>query len=111
MSAEPGRRVRAYTNAIVRHRRSIMLLSVVLALGAGKVAASLPVYADFSYLLPPNAESVQHLRALEKRARVLGTAMLAVRSADPERRRGAALAVLGRVRALPQDASRCLQVA
>ena len=104
MSAEPGRRVRAYTNAIIRHRRSIMLLSVVLALGAGKVAASLPVYADFSYLLPPNAESVQHLRALEKRARVLGTAMLAVRSADPERRRGAALAVLGRVRALPQDA-------
>ena len=48
------------------------------------------VLADFSYLLPQSASSVQDLRAIEKRARVIGTAMVVVESPDPVHRKQAA---------------------
>src|SRR3954471_16947585 len=86
-------RLRRYAAWVARHHRAVLLTSALLAVGAGAIAAKLPVYADFSYLLPPSAESVRHLRALEKRARVLGTLMVAVKAADPEARRSAAHAL------------------
>src|SRR5450432_4282263 len=48
------------------------------------------ILADFSYLLPQSARSVQDLRAIEKRARVIGTAMVAIESDHPASLRTAA---------------------
>jgi hypothetical protein len=80
----------AYAGWIDRHRHRIVAASIVAVVGLGWVASRLSVKADLSYLLPPSAESVRHLRAIEKRARVLGTVMVAVESDDPVRRSKAA---------------------
>ena len=80
----------AYARWIDRHRLRIVTISVAVALSFGWYASGLGVEADLSFLLPPSAESVQHLRAIERRARVLGTVMVAVESSDPRRRARAA---------------------
>lgn len=69
----------------------------------GFVASRLQVFADFSYLLPQDSRSVQDLRAIGARARVIGTAMVVVESADPVARRRAAALVRDEVTALPKD--------
>lgn len=95
-----------YASWINRHHRAVVIASVAVAVLAGSIAAQLPVYADFSYLLPPSAVSVQHLRALEKRARVLGTVMLAVKSSNPTERAAAAQLLRDRlIRLGPEVAS------
>jgi predicted exporter len=96
----PGGPVQAYAFWVSRWARPILLGAAALSLGAAYLASQLPVHADFSYLLPPAAESVRHLRALETRARVLGTVMLAVESTDPNQRAGAAQALHGHLAAL-----------
>ncbi len=58
------------------------------------------ILADFSYLLPQTAQSVKDLRAIEQRARVIGTAMVAIESDHPDSRRKAALAARDRILAL-----------
>jgi len=80
----PARAAR-YVAFVDRHRRAILLGSVAAAAVLGVLAADLPIYSDFSYLLPPSTQSVEDLHKLEKRSRVLGTLMLAVKSADPAR--------------------------
>ncbi len=90
----------AYARWIDRHRLRIVATSVVLAMAFGWYASGLGVEADLSFLLPPSAESVQQLRAIERRARVLGTVMVAVESADPRRRSRAAQLLRDRLAAL-----------
>lgn len=92
--------VLAYARWIDRHRRAVIAGSVVVVLVSGLVAAQLRVNADLSYLLPPKADSVQQLRALEKRARVLGTVMVAVQSNDPHARALAATLLHARLSGL-----------
>lgn len=75
-----------YASFCRRHRSWLLGASLLWLLGTLAVAVRLPVLANISYLLPENTPSVQHLRALEKRANVLGTLMVSVRSADPARR-------------------------
>jgi len=99
-SAPPSPRFQRYAAWVDRHRRAILALSIVVAIAAGAVALTLPLKADFSYLLPPNTESVRHLRAIEKRARVIGTIMVAVESDDPVARKQAAYAARDRILAL-----------
>ncbi|HET6347314.1 MAG TPA: MMPL family transporter, partial [Myxococcota bacterium] len=107
-AAAPSPRLRRYAAWVVQQHRLVLLASILGALGAGVIAARLPVYADFSYLLPPSAESVRHLRALEKRARVLGTLMVAVKSDDPTERAAAAHAVRDGITALGPEVARSL---
>lgn len=64
-------------------------------------AAQLKIFADFSYLLPQNVRSVTDLRAISARARVLGTAMVAVESADPVKRRAAAVMLRDKISKFP----------
>ncbi len=59
-----------------------MLGSIVFTVVAGLAAARLQVRADFSYLLPQSVRSVQDLRAIERRARVIGSAEVAVEDFD-----------------------------
>ncbi|CAN5877391.1 hypothetical protein BH11MYX3_BH11MYX3_39510 [soil metagenome] len=85
-----GERAIAYARWIDRHRLRIVAISLAVALAFGWYASGLSVEADLSFLLPPSAESVQHLRVIEGRARVLGTVMVAVESSAPRRRARAA---------------------
>ncbi|HET9987636.1 MAG TPA: MMPL family transporter, partial [Kofleriaceae bacterium] len=89
-----------YVQWIIRWRWAIVIASIALAIGAGAIASRLSVLADFSYLLPQSARSVKDLRAIEKRARVVGTSLFVVRSEHPESRRKAALLARGRIAAL-----------
>lgn len=88
----------AAARAAVAHARLVLVASWILALGAAWFAARLPVRGDFSDLLPPNAPSVRHLHALQRRTRVLATYMIGVESDTAATRAAAAHALLGRVR-------------
>ncbi|MCW5804465.1 MAG: MMPL family transporter [Deltaproteobacteria bacterium] len=88
---------------MVRRRAGILLTSIAIAVGAALLALRLPVHTDFSSLLPPSAPSVQALRKLEKRARVVSTLILVVESDDPDLRRAAARELNRRVKELPPD--------
>ena len=90
-TAPVGPRSLAYANFIDRYRRWILLFSIVLTAGAAVLVAHLPIHADISYLLPPDAKSVVNLRAIEARARVNGTLIIAVTSDDPVARRASAM--------------------
>jgi len=82
---------RRYAAWIERYRWPIVVASIAVAAATGLVAARISIQADFSYLLPQSARSVRDLRAIEQRARVIGTAMIAVESDHPESRRRAAV--------------------
>lgn len=86
-----------YTAWIVRHRVAVIVSSIAFAVVVGLVATRISVRADFSYLLPQSARSVLDLRQIEKRARVIGTAMVVVESDRPESRRRAAVMARDRI--------------
>jgi predicted RND superfamily exporter protein len=96
----PPRFAEWYARGILRWRWWIAAIAIVVTAGAARYAATLPVYTDFSYLLPPSARSVQDLRQIEKRARVIGTAMVAVESHDPVAREHAAQLLRTKILAL-----------
>src|SRR3954471_9549284 len=89
-----------YVRWIERWRWAIVIASIVVAAGASVVASRISVLADFSYLLPQSARSVKDLRAIEKRARIVGTSLFVVRSEHPESRQKAARAARERIAAL-----------
>jgi uncharacterized protein len=68
---------------ILRRRRLVLAVSLAAAVAGGIAAATLPVKADFSALLPPSTESVRHLEAIQQRVRAFGTAFLLVEADDP----------------------------
>jgi hypothetical protein len=83
-------------------RRAAILWSALLAgIAAAPVAARLPLHGDMSYLLPPETASVRDLHALEARAQVFGTIIVAIESDDAGRRAAAANEVRARLNALP----------
>ena len=98
MSAPFARR---YAAGIVRWRWWIVLGSIALTALAALTASRLHVYSDFSYLLPQHARSVEDLRAIERRAHVIGTMIVAVEADDPARREQAARAMRDGIGALP----------
>jgi len=84
-----------------RRRKPILWAALVVAVASAPVAASLPLHGDMSYLLPPETASVRDLHALEARAQVFGTIIVAVESDDAGRRAEAARLVRARLDALP----------
>lgn len=75
--------------------------SILFVAFAAFGASQLQIFADFSYLLPQDVRSVTDLRAIGKRARVLGTAMVAVEAADPVVRQRAAVMLRDKITLLP----------
>jgi predicted RND superfamily exporter protein len=92
---------RQYASWIERRRWAIVVGSMVFAAIAAVGASQLRIFADFSYLLPQDVRSVTDLRAISARARVLGTALVAVEAADPVVRRRAATLLRDRIASLP----------
>src|SRR4051812_14510260 len=92
---------RRYASWIEHRRWAIIASSLVFAAVAAFGASRLRILADFSYLLPQDVRSVTDLRAIGKRARVLGTAMVAVQSTDPAIRERAAVMLRDKIAGLP----------
>jgi uncharacterized protein len=92
---------RRYASWIERRRWPIIVGSILFAAIATLGAFRLHVLADFSYLLPQDVRSVTDLRAIGKRARVLGTAMVVVESDDPAARRLAAVMLRDKIARIP----------
>jgi len=92
---------RRYASWIERRRWAIILGSIAFAAVATFGASRLQIFADFSYLLPQDVRSVTDLRAIGKRARVLGTAMVAVEASDPAVRQRAATLLRDKIASLP----------
>jgi len=87
-------------------RRQHILLGAALAAGiTGAVASRLHLRGDLAALLPPGVRSVVDLQALESRAPLYGTILVAVESDDATQRERAARHVEARLRALTGDAS------
>ncbi len=84
MRAEGGGAGLRWARWTSRRRREILALSVLVGAVAAPVAAHLPLYGDLSYLLPPGTQSVRDLHALESRAQVFGTVIVAVESDDSD---------------------------
>src|SRR6476646_3290100 len=87
-----------------RRRRPILWSALLVGIAAAPIAARLPLRGDMSYLLPPGTESVRDLHALEARAQVFGTIIVAIESDDAGRRSAAAGLVRDRLAALPAGA-------
>ena len=92
---------RRYASWIERRRRAIIAASIAFAVVAGLGASRLHIFSDLSYLLPQDSRSVIDLRAIGARARVLGTAMVAVLANDPAQRGRAAVLLRDKITALP----------
>jgi hypothetical protein len=87
-----------------RRRAPILWSALLAAIMTAPIAARLPLHGDMSHLLPPQSASVRDLHALEARAQVFGTIIVAIQSDDPAQRAAAARVVRDRLASLPADA-------
>jgi len=98
---QPARRYVAWLR-----RRALAIVAghaVVLAFAIYLVAYRLPLYADFSYLLPQDAPAVKDLRALEARVKTTDTVLVVLTAPDPATRAAAARDTAVGLRALPPE--------
>lgn len=91
-----------YCAWISRHGTAVIVLSALtLAISALLIWFRLPLYADFSYLLPQDAPSVRDLRRLETRLDAQDTVLLVARAGNPSVRADVAAELAAAVRRLP----------
>ncbi|HEU4734528.1 MAG TPA: hypothetical protein VFT22_41845, partial [Kofleriaceae bacterium] len=70
---------RRYVAWVQRHTIAIVVAHLVVLAGAvDLIAFHLPLFADFSYLLPQDAPAVRDLRRLEQRVKATDTALAVV---------------------------------
>ena len=67
------------------------------------IAYHLPLFADFSYLLPQDAPAVRDLRRLEARVKANDTALAVVTAPSPEVRAAAVRELAAGIRVLPPE--------
>jgi hypothetical protein len=97
---------RRYVAWVRRHALAIIGAHVVLlALAVYLVAFHLPLFADFSYLLPQDAPSVQDLRRLEARVKASDTLLVIVEAKTPAERAAATTEMAAGMRTLPPTLS------
>ncbi|MBF5044570.1 MMPL family transporter [Aggregicoccus sp. 17bor-14] len=96
----PSERSLRWATWLDTNRVRVLAVSVVLVLLCGWLSSRLPVYGDFSWLLPPDAKSVRDLRALQQRVSSLGTLLIAVESDDAALRTRTAEQVARRLRTI-----------
>src|SRR5580700_123338 len=90
ISDRVGDVVARVVDGVVARAWTVLVLSWVAFAVCLAITTKLEIHGDFSSLLPPDTESVQHLKALEKRTRVLASYMVGSESDDPVQRAGAA---------------------
>jgi predicted RND superfamily exporter protein len=93
-----------YVAWIRRHTLAIIAAHVVLLVGAlDLIAFHLPLYSDFSYLLPQDVPAVRDLRRLEARVRANDVVLALVLAPSPEARAAAVRDLAEQARTIPPD--------
>ena len=93
-----------YVDWLERHARAIWVATALLvATSAYLVAFHLPLYSDFSYLLPRDAPSVAAYDRLAQRMPARDTTLMLVVAPDPATRQAAVNDALAGLRALDAD--------
>jgi predicted RND superfamily exporter protein len=93
---------RRYVAWIQRRTIAIVVVHVALLVGAlDLIAFHLPLFADFSYLLPQDAPAVRDLRKLEARVKANDTALAVVVAPNAAERAAAARELADGIRVLP----------
>ena len=100
MSRHPADRYAAWLD---RNRIGVVVLSVLIAILGGYVAAKIAIKSDLANLLPPAQRSVRDLVAVQKRARPFGTINVVVEARDPAVRERAARGLIERFGELEPD--------
>ena len=102
--SSPAEKSRRYVAWIRRHVVAVIVAhAVVLGLAAYLIAFKLPLFADFSYLLPQDAPAVKDLRRLEARVKATDTMLYVVETPSPEVRKVVVGELATELRALPKD--------
>jgi len=79
--------VRRYVAWLKRHTLAIIAAHLILLVGAlDLIAFHLPLFADFSYLLPQDAPAVRDLRRLEARVKSNDVTLALVTAPNPGER-------------------------
>ncbi|HEX3762419.1 MAG TPA: MMPL family transporter [Kofleriaceae bacterium] len=95
---------RRYVVWVRNHTFPIILVHLALLAGAlDLIAFHLPLFADFSYLLPQDVPAVRDLRRLEARVKANDIVLALVTAPSPETRAAAVKDLAGEVRTLPPD--------
>ncbi|MGE5186883.1 MAG: efflux RND transporter permease subunit [Acidobacteriota bacterium] len=103
-SSQPLALARRYVAWVRRSSLQVILAHVVvLATSIYLVAYRLPLFADFSYLLPQDAPAVKDLRKLEARVRATDTVLVVVTAPSSEARAAAVTEMSAAIRALPRQ--------
>ncbi|HET7502477.1 MAG TPA: MMPL family transporter [Kofleriaceae bacterium] len=93
---------RRYVAWVQRHTIAIVVAHLVVLAGAlDLIAYHLPLFADFSYLLPQDAPAVRDLRRLEQRVKATDTALAVVVAPNAAERASAARELAEGMRTLP----------
>ena len=93
---------RRYVAWVQRHTLAILVVHAALLVGAlDLIGFHLPLFADFSYLLPQDAPAVRDLRKLEARVKANDVALAVVTAPDPATRAAAARELAEGIRVLP----------
>jgi predicted RND superfamily exporter protein len=94
---------RRYVAWLRRHVVAVIVGHVAaLGLAGYLIAYKLPLYADFSYLLPQDAPAVVDLRRLEARVKATETMLYVVEAPTPEVRAAVVTELAAKLRALPK---------
>jgi predicted RND superfamily exporter protein len=93
---------RRYVSWVQRNTMAIIVAHLVVLAGAlDLIAFHLPLFADFSYLLPQDAPAVRDLRRLEARVKSNDTALAVVSAPTSTERAAAARELAEAIRTLP----------
>ncbi len=103
-SSSPEELSRRYVAWLRRHVVAVIGGHLaVLGLAAYLIAFKLPLFADFSYLLPQDAPAVKDLRRLEARVKATDTMLYVVEAPNPAVRATVVKELAAELRALPKD--------
>lgn len=93
-----------YVGWVSRHARTIFAATLIaFAASVYLIVFHLPLYSDFSYLLPSDAPSVREAEKLAERMPARDTMLVLVTSPDPAQRAAAAQAIATGAAALDRD--------
>ena len=101
-SVSPLELARKYVAWVRRHSLAVLFAhAVVLAASVYLIAYRLPLFADFSYLLPQEAKAVRDLRKLEARVKATDTVLVVITAPTSEARAAAAHEMAEAIRKVP----------
>src|ERR1700712_2106211 len=104
MPQSPEALSRRYVAWLRRHVVAVIVGHLaVLGLAGYLIAFKLPLYADFSYLLPQDAPAVKDLRRLEARVQTTDVVLVLVEATTPAERAAATHDMATALKTAPAD--------